>query len=80
MNTQIEDFKRAIFFYFNDWLLLAELTTHSELLLLVKPFLSLTQVMAEICDNLVDMVEFNQPLTIKLIQFGNNEIISLSIN
>ncbi len=80
MPHQLESFRKELFFYFHDYLLLADFTDEGDLLLLVKPFADLEQVIENICDNLKDMVKFNDKLNLRLLLFGTNCTITISIN
>ncbi|SOD13954.1 hypothetical protein [Pedobacter xixiisoli] len=54
MAEQFEYFRLQLLNNFPEYLLLADFKDNETLLLMVKPFLPLDQVMAEICDDILD--------------------------
>ena len=80
MAEQFECFRLQLLNNFPEYLLLADFTDNETLLLMVKPFLPLDLVMAEICDDILDKISFRQHLDIHLCSFGINDKIEIAIN
>jgi len=80
MAEYLEYFRNELLNYYPDYLLHAEFTDNGKLLLLAKPFVDLDTVMQDLCDDIVEMINFNEHLDIHLYKFGENELIEISVN
>jgi len=80
MAEHLEYFRHQMLNDYHEYLLMADFTDNQTLLLIVKPFLELDQVMAEICDDILEKISFRQHLDIHLCSFGQNDRIEITIN
>lgn len=80
MAESLEYFRNELLTYYPDYLLHADFTDSGKLLLLAKPFVDLDLIMQELCDEMVELINFKQHLQIYLYRFGDNQLIELSIN
>lgn len=80
MAENLEYFRHQMLKNYQEYLLLADFTDNDTLLLIVKPFLELDEVMAAICDDIMDNINFRQHLDIHLCSFGRNDRIEIAIN
>jgi len=80
MSESLEYFRNQLLHHYQEFLLMADFTDEHTLLLIVKPFLELDQVMAQICDDILDRISFRQHLDIHLCSFGRNDRIEIAIN
>lgn len=80
MTEHLESFRNEILTYYQDYLLMADFTAHGKLVLLAKPFIDFHQIIVDLCDNMIDIVDFKEHLDVHLYQFGKNELVEITIN
>ena len=76
----LESFRNEILTYYQDYLLMADFTANGKLVLLAKPFVDFHQIIVDLSDHMIDIVNFRQHLDVHLYQFGQNELVEITIN
>ncbi len=80
MMEHLESFRNEILTYYQDYLLMADFTANGKLVLLAKPFVDFHQIIVDLSDHMIDIVNFRQHLDVHLYQFGQNELVEITIN
>jgi uncharacterized glyoxalase superfamily protein PhnB len=77
---KLELFLEKFIDYHNDNVMHAELDPDDNLIIFASPYRDFDETTFELCDRLLDTVDFREQLKVKLYHFGSNEFVEIWIN
>ncbi len=79
-SQQLDTFKREFINYYENDILIADFDQQGHLIAFAKPFLDFDEVIVNVCEGMLDIVDFKQHLEVRLYPFGSNEFVEIGIN
>lgn len=77
---QLEHFKNEFLAYYSEVLLSAEIDENQNLIAYVRPDIDFDETVAYLSDSILDTVNFEEHLDVRIYRYGENEYIELGIN
>ena len=66
--------------YFDNLILIADMTAEGKVIAIGKPFVSFAELIVHISSELANLVDFSQPLEIHIYKFGYNHCVQIKPN
>ncbi|TKC09885.1 hypothetical protein FA048_06630 [Pedobacter polaris] len=80
IRPRLERYRKHFLNHFEDYIIAAEFDAGQNLIVYATPYQNFDEIIMEICEGLVDTVDFPDHLFLYLYSFGNNEYIKIAIN
>ncbi len=76
----LENFRKEFLDFYKGYVLTADFDKQGKLIIFTNPYLDFENVIYDMCDMMLDTVNFREHLVIQLYPFGKNEYVSVSVN
>ncbi len=77
---RLERYRTQFLNYFQDYVLAAEFDAQANLVVYATPYQNFDEVVVEVCEGLLDTVDFPDQLYLYLYPFGSNQYVKIGIN
>ena len=77
---RLERYRKHFIHYFEEYIIAAEFNESQQLIVYTNPYKEFDHTVMEICEGLLDTVDFPDHLSLYVYPFGRNECIRIAIN
>ena len=77
---RLERYRKTFLSYFDDYVLAADFDVQQNLVVYTTPYRNFDEVIIEVCEGLIDTVDFSDHLFVYLYPFGSNQYVRIGIN
>ncbi|TKC10523.1 hypothetical protein FA048_10085 [Pedobacter polaris] len=80
IRPRLERYRKYFLNHFDNYVLAAEFDLKKNLVVYATPYQDFDEIVIEICEGLVDTVDFSDHVLLYLYPFGSNKYIKIAIN
>ena len=80
IRPRLERYRKQFLYHFEDHVLAAYFDAQQHLVVYATPYQNFDEIVMEICEGLIDTVDFSDRLLLYIYPFGSNVYIKIGIN